>query len=355
MSEGYGRGASASLSCVQAYSDFTYTLYALVNNGKLRELWTEANIDAVHAKVGEQDKLQLRSCRLPLAQTSHVHRCLQSIPSHRPLHLWILVMSGPYIRSRSPEPRSTNGLSHGSASSYSRYPPATGAGTSNGNAARAPWPAADTPTSPYFPNGAYPPDARSPEDRFAYSTTLRRQATLGTEGFNELMSSPTHVLRDEGAAGVWSRVRGALASVAPVAAPSPARSGSKEPPRETASARFAHATIEVSDFPALMDPAATDSPARSSQDTLAHFHTSLTHGLTGAIVPQLRTQHGSNEFAVAAPEPALLKFAKTIYESPLILLLCGSAAISALMGNIDDAVSITIAVLIVLTGKQAIL
>lgn len=46
----------------------------------------------------------------------------------------------------------------------------------------------------------------------------------------------------------------------------------------------------------------------------------------------------------------LLKFAKTIYESPLILLLCGSASVSAIMGNIDDAVSITVAVLIVLTG-----
>ncbi len=49
------------------------------------------------------------------------------------------------------------------------------------------------------------------------------------------------------------------------------------------------------------------------------------------------------------PELILLKFAKTIYESPLILLLCASATISAIIGNIDDAVSITIAVLIVLT------
>lgn len=31
-------------------------------------------------------------------------------------------------------------------------------------------------------------------------------------------------------------------------------------------------------------------------------------------------------------------------------MLCGSAVISAAMGNIDDAVSITVAVLIVLTG-----
>lgn len=73
-------------------------------------------------------------------------------------------------------------------------------------------------------------------------------------------------------------------------------------------------------------------------------------GLSAAAVPNLLAQHGYNEFAVASPEPVLLKFAKTIYESPLILLLCASAAISALFGNIDDAVSITIAVLIVLTG-----
>ena len=61
--------------------------------------------------------------------------------------------------------------------------------------------------------------------------------------------------------------------------------------------------------------------------------------------------HGYNEFSVDAPEPVILKFAKTIYESPLILLLFGSAVISAVMGNIDDAVSITIAILIVLTGE----
>ena len=49
-----------------------------------------------------------------------------------------------------------------------------------------------------------------------------------------------------------------------------------------------------------------------------------------------------------------IKFAKTIYESPLILLLFGSAFVSAVMGNIDDAVSITIAILIVLTGMKLV-
>jgi hypothetical protein len=57
---------------------------------------------------------------------------------------------------------------------------------------------------------------------------------------------------------------------------------------------------------------------------------------------------------VTAPEPLLLKFAKSFYESPLILLLCGSALVSAIMGNVDDAISITIAVVIVLTGAWSV-
>ena len=87
-----------------------------------------------------------------------------------------------------------------------------------------------------------------------------------------------------------------------------------------------------------------------SQDTIAHYRTSL-DGLLHSDIPNLLSTHGYNEFSVATPEPILLKFAKTIYESPLILLLCGSASVSAIMGNIDDAVSIAVAVLIVLTGK----
>lgn len=87
------------------------------------------------------------------------------------------------------------------------------------------------------------------------------------------------------------------------------------------------------------------------QDTVAHFRTSVDNGLLHSDISNLRETHGYNEFSVSTPEPILLKFAKTIYESPLILLLCGSASVSAIMGNIDDAVSITVAVLIVLTGE----
>ena len=90
---------------------------------------------------------------------------------------------------------------------------------------------------------------------------------------------------------------------------------------------------------------------RLFQETLSTFGVSPEHGLSAPEIQKLRAVHGYNEFSVSTPEPPLLKFAKTIYESPLILLLCGSAMVSALMGNIDDAISITVAVLIVLTGE----
>lgn len=59
-------------------------------------------------------------------------------------------------------------------------------------------------------------------------------------------------------------------------------------------------------------------------------------------------QHGSNELPHEEPEPLWLRFLKQFKET-LILLLLGSAAISFIMGNLDDAISITIAVAIVVT------
>ncbi|KAG8995566.1 High affinity Ca2+/Mn2+ P-type ATPase-like protein [Tulasnella sp. JGI-2019a] len=96
----------------------------------------------------------------------------------------------------------------------------------------------------------------------------------------------------------------------------------------TSSSRYAHLTVE---------------------QTVSDFRTSATLGLESGDIPARRATHGYNEFAVGETEPAYIKFAKNIYESPLILLLFGSAFVSAVMGNIDDAVSITIAIIIVLT------
>jgi P-type Ca2+ transporter type 2C len=105
--------------------------------------------------------------------------------------------------------------------------------------------------------------------------------------------------------------------------------GAKEDRSDTVSARFAHTSIG---------------------DTISYFRTSLASGLSKADIPSLVAQHGYNEFSISTPDPLLLKFAKTIYKSPLILLLCGSATVSAIMGNVDDAVSILVAILIVLIG-----
>src|SRR5271170_7881376 len=85
-----------------------------------------------------------------------------------------------------------------------------------------------------------------------------------------------------------------------------------------------------------------------TQDTIAHFQTSPQHGLSSSAIPTLRDEYGYNELEVDAPESLVIKFIKTIYESPLNLLLFGSAFVSAVMGNINDAISITVAILIVL-------
>ncbi|CAK5281921.1 unnamed protein product [Mycena citricolor] len=198
--------------------------------------------------------------------------------------------------------------------------------------------AASPPASTYFvsPSGDSTaarlrptPDADS---HFAYSTTLRRHPAEG------LPLSPTdfaHAVNAE-ATSLWSRAVGAVTGQPQDDGGLGLENGSrggrltplKDEIRETVSARFAHCSIE---------------------ETVSYFRTSLESGLRRADVPNLLASHGYNEFSVSTPEHMLVKFAKTIYESPLILLLCASATVSALMGNIDDAVSIAVAVLIVLT------
>lgn len=58
--------------------------------------------------------------------------------------------------------------------------------------------------------------------------------------------------------------------------------------------------------------------------------------------------NGPNELPHAEPEPLWQRFLKQFQET-LILLLLASAAISALMGNFEDAISISVAVTIVVT------
>ncbi|KAF7290048.1 Ca-transporting ATPase [Mycena chlorophos] len=195
---------------------------------------------------------------------------------------------------------------------------------------------ASPPASAYFPEFS---DANGPNSRirptgdaqphFAYSTTLRRHHV------DESPLSPVNLVStvNAEASNLWSRAVNVVTGRPADMDMEEGRSRTTHThqriePQNTMSARFAHASVE---------------------EGVAHFRTSLTSGLPRSHISTLLATHGYNEFSVATPEHVLVKFAKTIYESPLILLLCASATVSALMGNVDDAVSIAVAVLIVLT------
>lgn len=81
--------------------------------------------------------------------------------------------------------------------------------------------------------------------------------------------------------------------------------------------------------------------ARQSVDHVARdFNTDLTKGLYTSDVPGLRALYGTNELEAADEESLFSKFLDS-FKDPLILLLLGSACISVLMGQFDDAISIT--------------
>ncbi|SCU84975.1 LANO_0C02960g1_1 [Lachancea nothofagi CBS 11611] len=89
---------------------------------------------------------------------------------------------------------------------------------------------------------------------------------------------------------------------------------------------------------------------KSIEETASCLTTDLNSGLPSANEVHKRQEvYGSNEILSEDEEPLWRKFLKTFVGDPLILLLMGSAAVSFIMGNIDDAVSITLAIIIVVT------
>ncbi len=80
----------------------------------------------------------------------------------------------------------------------------------------------------------------------------------------------------------------------------------------------------------------------------AQLRTSLTQGLTPTEALTRLGEYGPNEIPHEDPEPLWLRFVKQ-FQEPLIVLLLVSAGTSLLLGNMDDAVSITVAVTIVVT------
>ncbi|RXN00334.1 Calcium-transporting ATPase type 2C member 1 [Acipenser ruthenus] len=74
----------------------------------------------------------------------------------------------------------------------------------------------------------------------------------------------------------------------------------------------------------------------------------LQYGLSHSEVSHRRAYHGWNEFDIGEEEPLWKKYISQ-FKNPLILLLLASAVISVLMHQIDDAVSIAVAIVIVVT------
>jgi Ca2+-transporting ATPase len=93
----------------------------------------------------------------------------------------------------------------------------------------------------------------------------------------------------------------------------------------------------------------TSQNALLSAERVAEYHaTSLTHGLHPSDATTRLHVQGPNELPHEEPEPLWLRFVKQFQET-LILLLLASAAISAIMGNYEDAISIAVAVTIVVS------
>ncbi|KAI8095979.1 PMR1-type calcium-transporting P-type ATPase [Thamnidium elegans] len=87
---------------------------------------------------------------------------------------------------------------------------------------------------------------------------------------------------------------------------------------------------------------------QSVEQVASDFNTDPNRGLYSSDVLGLRALYGSNELEADDEESLFSKFIGS-FKDPLILLLLGSAVISVLMGQIDDAISITMAIMIVVT------
>ncbi|XP_040266480.1 LOW QUALITY PROTEIN: calcium-transporting ATPase type 2C member 2 [Bufo bufo] len=89
--------------------------------------------------------------------------------------------------------------------------------------------------------------------------------------------------------------------------------------------------------------------SRLDESELIKFlHVDVNSGLSEGSVLQRRGKHGWNEFQVDNSDPIWKKYLGQ-FTNPLILLLLGSALVSVVTKEYEDAVSITVAILIVVT------
>ncbi|KAL2804312.1 calcium-transporting ATPase type 2C member 1 isoform 2b [Daubentonia madagascariensis] len=98
-------------------------------------------------------------------------------------------------------------------------------------------------------------------------------------------------------------------------------------------------------IPVLTSKKASELPV---SEVTSILQADLQNGLNKSEVSHRRAFHGWNEFDISEDEPLWKKYISQ-FKNPLIMLLLASAVISVLMHQFDDAVSITVAILIVVT------
>ncbi|KAI0537422.1 calcium-transporting ATPase [Xylaria digitata] len=114
--------------------------------------------------------------------------------------------------------------------------------------------------------------------------------------------------------------------------------------RSRSPSRPGHVRTTSTQSRSVADGYATMTPA----ETATRLQTSLTNGLTPSEALSRLQDFGPNEIIHNEPDPLWLRFLMQFRE-PLIILLLISAILSTFVGNMDDAVSITVAVTIVVT------
>lgn len=190
---------------------------------------------------------------------------------------------------------------------------AAAAGLMNGT------PRSRNPSRPPTPTPSDAAKSGGPGDTFVYSTSLRRVEPPEDErGIIMALASPPKTRRKSShgppTGHPFHHDAGAFAHTVRPATPS------------------AHYAVNSVDF------------------VLQNLGAHPTKGLDSNGVPAIRALHGPNEFELEAKDPVWKKFLGQFYESPLNLLLLASAAVSIAVGNTDDAISITAAIVIVVTG-----
>lgn len=86
----------------------------------------------------------------------------------------------------------------------------------------------------------------------------------------------------------------------------------------------------------------------NADDVCRLLETDVHSGLSSSEVAIRRRNHGPNEFSMPQ-EATLVKRYLEQFKEPMIMLLLASAAVSVLMRHVDDAVSIAVAIIIVVT------